>query len=189
MLYDLDRCVAEYSDRGESRRMCDLAYDIESYVIDVMYAENHVSPAAQEKKGRCRMAELIISENERKKLLSFLTPLLCDMGIPRQLKGFRMLEDCVIEASQCLINNKPYYLRNMYPIIAEKYGITENNAEKLCRYACGCINIERRCIVKYPLLDSLTRKSYESVTLGETVEVLTKIVAEKLKIRKKTDRT
>ena len=190
MLYDIDRTLEKIKKDRESNEFCDLVYDVESYVIDLMYAGDErirdINPEKQEKKGRARVCEYIINEKEYTQVIAVLTPVLCELGIPRQIKGFRILEDCVLEAAREVINRRPYYMMNIYPKVAQKYGITPNNAEKLCRYACKCITVNRSTIAKYPFVEALTRREYEAITLKEAIDVLVNFVVENCKFKAKT---
>ena len=192
MLYDIDKTLDLIIKRQESREVCDLVYDIESYIIDLMYASDErleeVSPNVQEKRGRAKASEYIVNEKETVAVLQLLEPVMTEMGIPRQIKGFRMVEECVIEGARQTINKRPYHLRDMYPMLAQKYNVSCNNAEKLCRYACSCIDINRMTVAKFPFLEILLRGTYENITLRETVDVLVNYVVENCKFTAKERR-
>jgi len=186
MLYDIDKTLHIVKENRRNRDFCDLVYDVESYIIDLMYVGgDRLSETAlsQEIKGRAKLSNLMMSEKERENAFSVLCEVMCELGVPRQIKGFRLLCDCILEAVKEKINNRPYYLMNIYPVLSQKYRVSVNNAEKLCRYACNYINISRSIIAKYPCLEVLTRRSYESITLKETVEVMTSYVIKNCKIK------
>ena len=186
MLYDIDKTLELMSKTRKSREFCDLVYDVESYLIDLVYAENesieNINPVVQEKKGKAKVCEYIISEKENQRMRALLDPVMTELGIPKQIKGYRMLQDCIMIASREAVNNRPYYLMNVYPVLASEYNISVNNAEKLCRYACGSIQVGRLTVDNYPFLDVLARKQYENITLKETVDVLVKYVVSNCKL-------
>ncbi|MBP3579781.1 MAG: hypothetical protein J6K12_00895, partial [Clostridia bacterium] len=78
MLYDIDRTLEKIKKDRESKEFCDLVYDVESYVIDLMYAGDErirdINPEKQEKKGRARVCEYIINEKEYTQVIAVLTP-------------------------------------------------------------------------------------------------------------------
>ena len=176
MLYDIDRKNEYIGSLKNDRKMRDLVYDIESYIIDSIYSlsEEEQNPVLQEQKGRSMVCDYIVDENEKSRIIAVLQPIMDKMGIPQSIKGYRMLQSCVIICVRQAINKRQYLLKDVYPMLAKEYSVSSNNAEKLCRYACSYINISRQLSDKYPVHERLTRREYEDITLKQTVDVLVK---------------
>ncbi len=187
MLRDPDREKQYHNEREKTKSYQDLAYDIESYLIDLMYASSERiednDGAFQENVGRKLVTKQILTAKESEKVQKCLCEVMQQMGMPRNIKGFRLLQDCVEECIRQKINNKQYMLKDVYPILAQKYNITPNNAEKLCRYACTFTDTEiirKNNIVIY---ETLGRRTVENITLREIVDVLVEYVMKKYKFR------
>ena len=114
-----------------------------------------------------------------------IRPVLCELGIPESVKGFRLLEECVLEAARKTVSGDAYLMMDIYPIVASKFDITPHNAERLCRYACDYVTPTRMSVRKYPFLEPLTHRTYENVTVKELVDLLVSYVAVKCKFKKK----
>lgn len=195
MLYDKDKTslVINEKQRQRSSGYCDLVYDIESFIIDLSYLNcgniGTADAGLQEKRGRRQLRDIILSEKEKERIYSTLVNVLSELGIPRHVKGFRLLAECIIEAVKEEVNARPFYLMNIYPLLAQRYATTPNNVEKLCRYACDYADISAFAAEKYPELLPLFRKNSESITLRETVDALVKHAVKscRLKVRKRQD--
>ncbi len=193
MLYDKDKTnlVINEKQRQSSSGYCDLVYDIESYIIDLVYSDcgstEKSDAELQEKKGRRLLRDIILSEKEQERIYSSLANVLYELGIPRHVKGFRMIAECTIEAVKEEVNGRPFYLMNIYPLLAQKYATTANNVEKLCRYACNYVDVSAFSIAKYSGLEALLKRNGENIMLKEMVDALVKYIIKscRLKVRKR----
>ncbi len=187
MLRDTDREQQYLKEREKTKQYKDLAYDIESYLIDLMYASSEriedSDALLQENEGRRLVTKHILTGKESEKVQKCLCEVMVQMGIPRNIKGFRILQDCVEECVKQRINNKQYMLKDVYPVLAQKHNITDNNAEKLCRYACTFIDTAKVRENNLQIYGTLGRRTVENITLREVVDVLVDYVVKKNKFK------
>ncbi len=173
MLYDKEKLQSIKNKKRLSKQYLDLIYDLESYVIDAAFEQKStIGAEKQAVKGAEIVAKEMLFCYERSGVYTLISTVLEELGIPKSVKGFRILEECVFEAARLSKASKPYFMSDIYPIVAERFGVTSHNAERLCRYACEYVVPTRNLAVKYPFLEELTHRTVESVTVKELVDVL-----------------
>ncbi len=172
----------------KNREILDLVYDIENFVVDLEYenGEEVCSPERQAYLGKLSLARIAYAENERKSIYSKIRPVLCDMGVREEVKGFRLLCSLVYHGTLCERAQTRFYLRDGYEDVAKEFGISSACCERLCRYACDSITFDKRFSLKYAALSYLTHRTYEKVTVKELVDALVGYVNIKIKPKNKT---
>ena len=187
MLYDIKRKILNKDELKNSKEYKDLAYDLESFIIDNCYpAEmDGYDVEKSEFAGKIALRNILYDEYESEFVSTRLRPILVCLGIPEALKGFRMLETLVLECAKCLLESKQYRLNLVYPVVAERFGITAHNCERLCRYACSFAKPDAKFSLNYPMLESLSHRTVESVTVKELVDLLVWYLVDKCSFNRK----
>ncbi len=189
MLYNLERKIKRDNEIENSREYKDLVYDLESFLIDMSYPleqENEqIEAKKQEHRGKIEIANAVINELEQKNVVSLIHPVLIELGIPQSIKGFRILESCVLEGARMYLQSRSLMMMEIYSIVASQYNITAHNAERLCRYACDYVNPTRQAVKKFPFLEPLTHRTYENVTVKELVDLLVEYSLRNCRFRSK----
>lgn len=181
MLYDIERTIKRMEQKYKSKEYRDLVYDLESYIIDLGFDsdkqnfQNDVDTKEIQSKNLTeqKICDAVYSE---------LRKILIDLEISENLKGFRVLEECIFQALMLSLASKEYRMMDIYPIAAAKFNINAHNAERLCRYACSYINVTKRFAQKYPLMESITHRTYEKVTVKELCDLLVYYITKKLRV-------
>jgi len=179
MLYDASKLAKKRLDKRLSREYMDIVYDIESYVIDMTGDDSRTSPSKQARRGAELVALDVYDEYERKNVCFHVGAILSSLGVPQSIKGFRILEECVLVSARLVKKGLPYHMSEVYKEVSERFGINAHNAERLCRYACDYVNPSRNAICAYPFLEQLTHRTVENVTVKELVDVLVRYVITK----------
>ena len=179
MLYDIERTIKRMEEKYKSKEYRDLVYDLESFIIDLGFDGQQKGEPSQERE---QYNEMVAEKNIKNAVYSELRKILIDLQINENLKGFRILEECIFQALMFSLNNKNYRMMDIYPLAAEKFGINAHNAERLCRYACSYIKVTKRFALKYPLIESITHRTYEKVTVKELCDLLVYYISVKLKL-------
>ena len=171
MLYDIERTIKRMEQKYKSKEYRDLVYDLESYIIDLGFdAKSDDANKLQDTKDE--LCEKLSEQKFSDAVFGELRKILLDLEINENLKGFRVLEQCIYEALKLSLNNKPYRMMDIYPVAAQKFNINAHNAERLCRYACSYINVTKRFALKYPEIEAITHRTYENVTVKELCDLL-----------------
>ena len=173
MLYNPEKTLLKMEKNSKKEEYCDLVYDLESFIIDNCYpkdSENCVSK--QEHNGKMQLHKKLTDEKQLEFVISKLRPILTSLEIPESLKGFRMLEFLVYECAKSALLKNGYSMTEIYPVVAEQFGITAHNCERLCRYACSFAKPSHSFIYKYPCLESLSHRTVEKVTVKELADLL-----------------
>ena len=171
MLYDKDKNGNGAVTLETDREIKDLLYDLESYVIDTFYIdEAETSKTAHT--GMTRLVSKVLEEKAVSKAHSFVNPLLSGLGIHNQVKGIRLLEECIFETAVKMICGKSFTMKEIYSKVAAKNNISVSNCERLCRYACTHIELTNELSSRYPCLKALTHRTFEKITVKELVECL-----------------
>lgn len=174
MLYNIKKSIKQIDDRRKNKEYRDLAYELESFIID--YSSNDNGSFTDDKEGKLLLAQKVLDESEHMKVFSRIRPVLIRLGINEGLKGFRLLEACVVEALRIYQNCGVFSMKDVFPSVADKFGISSVNCERLCRYACKDIIPTRDFAMEYPFFEALTHRTYEPVTVKELVETLVNYV-------------
>ncbi len=176
MVFSIDK-----ENKTKDKNILDLVYDIESFIVDLTYEDGGESPERQAYLGKLKLAKQAYAENERKLLYTRLLPIMKELGIREEIKGFRLLLELVKENLSCLQNNETFLLCDGYQTVSAEYRITPKCCERLCRYACASITFDKDFAKKYPGLSPLTHRTYEKVTVKELVNTLAEYVFVKYK--------
>lgn len=185
MLIDIEKTAERIERERNDRSYKDLVYDLESFIIDLFYGESDSDAVKQAYNGKISLVGSVINEKETAKVFSKIRPILVELGMREEIKGFRLIETLVLEAARCIQSGKTYYMKTLYPIVAQRFGISAHNCERLCRYACTFIEIPRDFSIKYPFLDEITHRTYEKVTVKELVDILANYLVFKCKFKSK----
>ena len=189
MLFDVENRNKREREIVNSKEYKDLVYELESFLIDTYYDDGkghgECEPIKQEYKGKVEIANKVIDELEHKRVFGEIRPVLCELGIPESVKGFRLLEECVLEAARKNVCGECYFMMDIYPIVAQRFNITSHNAERLCRYACDYVTPTRLAVRKFPFLEPLTHRTVENVTVKELVDLLVCHVVLKCKFKRR----
>lgn len=180
MLYDIERTIKRMEEKYKSKEYRDLVYDLESFIIDLGFDGEKINEKSQSTKET--VMRKVLEDNIQQAVYSEVRKILTDLEINENLKGFRILEECIFRALMLSLNNQSYRMMDIYPLAAEKFGINAHNAERLCRYACSYIKVTKRFAVKYPLIESITHRTYENVTVKELCDLLVYYISVKLKL-------
>lgn len=176
-----------FTEREKARQYRDLAYDVESFLIDLVYHSGEaVDPddiVKQEIIGKEKVKGQVLNDKKTEKMRKCLVDVLLQMGIPNNLKGFRLLIDCVVDCVNQNIVSGRHLLKNAYPVLAEKYSISKNGAEKLIRYACAFVDVKKIKQSNKQIYGILSRRTVENITLLEVVNVLMEYLMKKYKIK------
>lgn len=184
MLYDIERKIKKMHETVIDDEYRDLCYDLESFIIDMTFGKDEEGDAQRQSYlGKIELVGRVIDEKEKEKVFSRIRPVLLHLGIHESIKGFRLLESCVLEAARIASGGEVYQMKDVYPIVAKSFGITSHNCERLCRYACKGIVPSRELSRKYPFFDGLTHRTYEEVTVKELVDVLVRYVLLRCNLR------
>lgn len=184
MLYDIERTIKRMKDDREADEYKDLVYDLESFIIDMSFSQDDENDIQKRSYlGKMELVGRVLDEKESEKVFSKIRPVLLKLGIHESIKGFRLLEMCALVASRITLSGRAYQMKDVYPVVAEKFGITAHNCERLCRYACKGIVPTREFSQKYPFFEVLTHRTYEEVTVKELVDMLVKYVVAKCNLR------
>lgn len=188
MLYDTEKKILNKEKKRNSEEYKDLAYDLESFIIDNCYPTNRSDNDAirLEYDGKINLKNKLCEEYERDFVFSRIRPVLVSLEIPEALKGFRMLELLVLECARCMLEQRSYRMTLIYPVVAQYFGITAHNCERLCRYACSFARPDIKFALKYPDLESLTHRTVENVTVKELVDLLVWYIIEKCSFKQKS---
>lgn len=191
MLYDLKKSIKRMNDNYRSDEYKDLVYDLESFIIDLAYnsADDNESAERQSYLGKIELSNKVFEEKQEENVLSKIRPILSELGIPESVKGFRLLEYCVLEAARRVCDNGVYTMKDIYPVVGKKFGITAHNCERLCRYACESITPTVSFARRYPFFEELTHRTYEAVTVKELIDILVRFILAKLNFKLKTNIT
>ena len=185
MLFDIEKTAGRIVETRNEKSYKDLVYDLESFIIDLCYGDSDTDASKQAYYGKINLVNSVINEKETSKVFTRLRPILADLGIREEIKGFRLLETLVLEAARCIQSGNTYYMKTLYPLVAQKFGISAHNCERLCRYACSFIEIPDDFSSKYPFLDEITHRTYEKVTVKELVDTLANYLVFRCKFRSK----
>ena len=185
MLYDIERTIKMMDKAAGSDEYKDLVYDLESFIIDLAFDDDGdgVNPEKQSYLGKLELMNQVRDQREGEKVFAKIRPVLVHLGIPEGIKGFRLLEACVLEAARLAVSGKDYRMKDVYPVVARQFSINSHNCERLCRYACLSVNPDRAFAQKYPFFEELTHRTYEQVTVKELVDLLVKYVLLKCQVR------
>lgn len=189
MLYDIEKSIKRLDNSRKSDDYKNLVYDLESFIIDITYKEEDESVCSAEKQsylGKVELVNKVLDEHEEKLVFSRIRPVLSELGIRETVKGYRLMECCILEASRKIVNDGRYVMKEIYPNVAKSFGISAHNCERLCRYACSNIKPTAYFARKYPFFEELTHRTYENVTVKEIVDIFAKYVVLKCNIRPKT---
>ncbi len=191
MLHDVERKIKKINNTAKSDEYKDLVYDLESFIIDMTYSDGGKENVdRQSYLGKIELVGQVLDEREKEKVFSRIRPILVKLGIHESIKGFRLIENCVLEASRLSAGGIEYKMKDVYPIVAKAFGITSHNCERLCRYACKGIVPTKEFSLKYPFFEELTHRTYEEITVKELVDILVKYVLVKCNFRnRQTGRT
>ena len=77
-------------------------------------------------------------------------------------------------------------MKDVYSVVANDFGITSHNCERLCRYACNEVVADREFAKRYPCFEQLTHRTYERVTVKELVDLLSGYVITKCNVRNRS---
>lgn len=185
MLFDIEKTAKRLDEARNDKLYKDLVYDLESFIIDLCYSDCDTDASKQAYNGKISLVNSVINEKETSKVFSKLRPILVDLGIREEIKGFRLLETMVLEAARCVQSGKTYYMKSLYPAVAEIFGISAHNCERLCRYACSFIEIPDDFSARYPYLEEITHRTYEKVTVKELVDTLANYLVFRCKFKSK----
>ncbi|MBQ7399901.1 MAG: hypothetical protein IJW06_05540 [Clostridia bacterium] len=184
MLYDIERTIKRMKDTKDGDEYKDLVYDLESFIIDMSFPEDDENGAQKRSYlGKIELVGKVLDEKETEKVFSKIRPVLLQLGIHECIKGFRLIEMCTLEAARIASSERTYQMKDIYPIVAKKFGITAHNCERLCRYACRGIVPSRDFAQKFPFFEELTHRTYEEVTVKELVDILVKYIIVKCNFR------
>ena len=164
---DLEKHVANKEKMFSDNDFKDLVYDLESFIIDSFYDNE-----GKQENSKCSLVLKLVDEKERAFVYSSVSPILVSLGIHESVFGFRLLLACVLEAARCILTGKSLVMKEIYKAVSSLYGISVNNCERLCRYACSHISISRGFSQAYPYLEGLTHRTFEKITVKELVESL-----------------
>lgn len=181
MLYDIERTIKRMEEKYKSKEYRDLVYDLESFIIDLGF-DGEQKGQDENISIKENSEQKVLEQNIKKAVYTELRRILTDLEINENLKGFRILEECIFQALMFSLNNQSYRMMDIYPLAAEKFGINAHNAERLCRYACSYIKVTKRFALKYPLIESITHRTYEKVTVKELCDLLVYYISVKLKL-------
>ncbi len=170
MLYDIKKSIEQIDKRRKNEEYRDLAYELESFIID--YSSNGDVSFTDDKDGKLLLAQKVLDESEHMKVFSRIRPVLIRLGVNEGLKGFRIIETCVVEALRIYQDCGMFSMKDVFPSVADRFGISAENCERLCRYACKDIIPTREFALEYPFFEALTHRTYEPVTVKELVETL-----------------
>lgn len=185
MLTDIEKAALRIEETRNDKLYKDLVYDLESFIIDLCYGDCDTDASKQAYNGKVSLVNSVINEKETSKVFARLRPILSELGIREEIKGFRLIESLVLEAARCIQAGKTYYMKTLYPAVASIYGISSHNCERLCRYACSFIEIPDDFSAKYPYLDEITHRTYEKVTVKELVDTLANYLVFRCKFKSK----
>lgn len=183
MLQDLERTIKRMNEKEKDEEYRNLVYDLESFIIDMSYGEDDGDAGRQSYLGKMELVEKLFDEKETKTVFSKIRPVLLCLGVRENVKGFRMLEMCVLEAARVSAAGKEYQMKRIYPVVARIFGMNAHNCERLCRYALKGIVPTGEFSRKYPFFEELTHRTYEEVTVKELVDILVKYVLLKCNLR------
>ena len=187
MLYDIERKIKSVGKNVNSDSYKELLYDLESYIIELIYASDDDDCESDAEKqsyiGKRELVNKVLDENENTKVCSRIRPVLLKLGIHEGNKGFRLIEACVLEAARQTIENGNSRMKDVYPVVAKAFSITAHNCERLCRYACDEAQPDREFARSYPFFEELTHRTYEKVTVKELVDLLVSYVLAKCNLR------
>ncbi len=188
MLYDIEKSIKRMNGKYKSDEYRELVYDLESFIIDLVYENENADSSAERQSylGKVELVNKVLEEKEEETVFSAIRPILCGLGVNESVKGFRLIEYCVLEAARRTSEGKGYIMKDIYPVAASKFGITAHNCERLCRYACESITPTVSFARKHPFFEELTHRTYEAVTVKEIVDLLVKYVLIKYSFRVKT---
>lgn len=176
MLYDLEKTKAKIEEIHKSDEYKNLVYDLESFIIDYCYPlQDELQDTESESTdyaGKMALRNKIAYESEKGFVFTKLRPVLVALGIPESVKGFRLLEMLVLECVRITLSQGSYKMKDVYPVVAKKFGINAHNCERLCRYACMFAKPTAGFALKYPSLEELTHRTVEDVTVKELVDIL-----------------
>lgn len=170
MLYNIKKSIEQIDKRRKDEEYRLLAYELESFIIDYSSADGEMP--MDDKSGKLLLAQRVLDQSELMKVFAKIRPVLIHLGMNEGLKGFRLIEACVLEALRLLQSRGTFSMKEVYPAVAERFGINTDNCERLCRYACRDIIPTRDFAVRYPFFEALTHRTYESVTVKELIEAL-----------------
>ncbi|MBE6681419.1 MAG: hypothetical protein E7600_03935 [Ruminococcaceae bacterium] len=176
MLYDLEKTRAKIEEIHKSDEYKKLVYDLESFIIDYCYPIQDDYDFSETEKsdfiGKINLRNRIAEDGERGFVFTKLRPVLISLQIPESVKGFRLLEMLVLECVRITLSQGSYKMKDVYPVVAKKFGINAHNCERLCRYACTFAKPTANFALKYPSLEELTHRTVEDVTVKELVDIL-----------------
>lgn len=183
-MFDIERTIKRIKDREEDAEYKNLVYDLESFIIDMSFDEACESDVGKMSHiGKMELAEKLFLEKEKEVVFSRIRPVLICLGVRENIKGFRMLEMCTLEASRMALAGKAYQMKQIYPLVAKNFDISAHNCERLCRYALKGIVPSRELSQKFPFFEELTHRTYEEVTVKELVDILVKYVLLKCNLK------
>lgn len=186
MLYDIERTIAKLDKNYKSDEYLRLVYDLESFIIDNCHNDGSEDIEQLEREGKLQLRSVVVHEYEKNFAYAKLRPVLVSLGIQESVKGFRMLQMLVLECAKRTLDGKTYQMMEIYPIVAEDFGINAHNCERLCRYACDYAKPTLRFANKYPSLEELCHRTYEKVTVKELVDLLVRYLITDCKFRRKS---
>ena len=187
MLYDIERTIKRINKEENSDEYKDLVYDLESFIIDSYFSEEDKTDIQRQSYlGKVELVGIIHAEKEAERVFSRIRPVLLQLGMHECVKGFRLIERCVLEAVRISASGKTYRMKDIYPVVATHFSITAHNCERLCRYACKGIVPTKDLLHKYPFFEELTHRTYEEVTVKELVDILVKYLIVKHGFRTKS---
>jgi hypothetical protein len=160
-------------------------YDLESFIIDVSFDEENENPEKQSYLGKLELVNAVRDKREGEIVFSKIRPILVNLGIHEGVKGFRLIEACVLEAAREKLARGTYIMKHVYSVVAKNNSINAHNCERLCRYACLSACPNRTFAQKYPFFEELTHRTYENVTVKELVDLLVRYVLSKCIVRLK----
>lgn len=157
-----------------------LVYELESFIIDSFYDDKENSNAS-----KTSLLLQLVDEKEKSFVHSKISPVLVCLGIQESVGGFRLLVHCVLEAARNVLSGKSLVMRDVYLAVSNKHGISKNNCERQCRYACSHICFDKSFALNFPYLEGLTHRTFEKITVKELVESLCSYLVVECKFKTK----
>lgn len=186
MLYDIEKITAKIGKTQKSAEYKDLVYDLESFIIDYCYPMEDDDSVNISSYGKTNLRNKLYDDYERSFVCTKLKPVLSALEIPESVKGFRLVEMLVLECARITLSGCTYKMKDVYPTVAEQFGISAHNCERLCRYACAFAKPDAGFSVKYPALEELTHRTVEEVTVKELVDILVWYIICECNFKRKT---
>lgn len=175
MLYDIEKLFENEEKKKNSEQYKKLVYDLESYIIDCCFeGEGEDEIFDDFESAKSALSEIKACE----RAFSLIRPILCELDMRESNKGFRMTEMLIYECVKTALAKEPYYISELFPIVAKRFSTSAHNCERLCRYACGFAKPTLSFAGKYPSLEVLTHRTYEKVTVKELCDALVRYLLE-----------